>query len=100
VSPNSIHVFFPNTSTGGYTVNGVEVTSANGSGFYAGGVPAILDQNLWITYGIPATVQVDTGVLVASLDRALQPLDATVEDEKREYLERLFGDIEDIPICK
>jgi hypothetical protein len=100
VSPNSIYVLFPNASTGGYTVNGLAVTSDNGSGFYAGGVPAILDQNLWITYGIPATVQIDSGILVASLDRATQPIDSTVEEEKRQYLESLFGDIDDIPICK
>ncbi len=50
-SPSSVYVNFPTLSSGGYTVNGVEVTSAGSSGFFAGGAPAVLNSNLFITYG-------------------------------------------------
>jgi filamentous hemagglutinin family protein len=56
-SPNSIQLHFPNLGVGGYFVNGVEYTvydALSASGFLAGGVPAILGNNLLITYGLSA----------------------------------------------
>jgi hypothetical protein len=53
--PYSIWIHFPNLSSGGYFVNGTEgVVSSGSSGFYANGVPAVLDSNLHITYGLTA----------------------------------------------
>ena len=50
-SPNTIRVDFPNISSGGFFVNGVEnVVSAGTTGFFAGGVPAVLGTNLLFTY--------------------------------------------------
>ncbi|MBX9630635.1 MAG: hypothetical protein K2X67_08960 [Burkholderiales bacterium] len=48
----TVYVNYPSLSSGGYTVNGVPVTSAGSSGFFAGGAPAVLGQNLFITYGL------------------------------------------------
>ena len=53
--PDSVFINFPNLTSGGYTVNGVAVTSLDGSGFYADGLPAILGDNLHITYGDGST---------------------------------------------
>lgn len=51
-SGGSIHVNFPYLSSGGYFVDGVEGMVYNGtSGFVVGGYPAVLDTNLFITYG-------------------------------------------------
>ena len=51
-SVNSIHVDFTNVTSGGYFVNGVEGTVSSGSsGFFAGGLPAVQDQNFFVTYG-------------------------------------------------
>jgi hypothetical protein len=51
----SIWIHFPNLASGGYFVNGTEgVVSGGSSGFYANGVPAVLDSNLHITYGLTA----------------------------------------------
>ncbi|HEU0290728.1 MAG TPA: hypothetical protein VFR39_08255, partial [Burkholderiales bacterium] len=53
VSPTTINVFFPNLGSGGYFVDGVEGAVTNGNtGFFAGGQPAVLAQNLIVTYGL------------------------------------------------
>jgi hypothetical protein len=100
VSPNSIYASFPNLATGGYTVNGQEVTSLNGSGFYAGGQPAILAQNLFIDYGLVTVQQFDPGVLVTALNQATQPLADGTEEQRRRALQQAFDDIDDAPVCK
>jgi hypothetical protein len=56
VSPNSIYVNFPFLLSGGYFINKVESVvfdPVTASGFVAGGLPAIPDKNLIITYGQP-----------------------------------------------
>jgi hypothetical protein len=99
-SPDSIYVAFPNLASGGYTVNGQAVTNVDGSGFYAGGVPAILAQNLLIDYGLASLPQIDPGVLVTALNQATQPLDDGIEAQRRAQLQQAFDDIDDAPICK
>lgn len=49
-TPYSIWIHFPNLTSGGYFVNGTEEVSSGMSGFYADGLPAVLDSNLHITY--------------------------------------------------
>ena len=52
--PASVYVDFTTVPSGGYFVNGQESVTADpalGTGFYADGVPAVLDQNLFISYG-------------------------------------------------
>ncbi len=100
VSPNSIYVLFPNASTGGYFVNGVEATSLDGSGFFAGGQPAILGQNLFVEYGVPTSALVDPAVVLTALDRSTQPLGDLTDEQRRRELQALFEDIEDAPVCK
>ena len=48
----TIYVDYPTLPSGGYSVNGATVTSAGSSGFFAAGAPAVLGQNLFITYGL------------------------------------------------
>lgn len=51
--PYSIWIHFPNRYGGGYFVNGIDGAVSNGvSGFYANGIPAVLDSNLHIIYGL------------------------------------------------
>jgi hypothetical protein len=50
-SPDTIFINFPNLTSGGYTVDGQPVTALNGSGFYANDDVAILNRNLFFTYG-------------------------------------------------
>jgi filamentous hemagglutinin family protein len=100
VSASSIFVAFPNLATGGYAVDGIEAVTVGNSGFYAGGSPAILDQNLFITYGVPASALVDPNAVLTALNRSTELLgDATEEQQRRELL-ALFEDIEDAPVCK
>ena len=49
-SAASIEVTFPNLTSGGYMVNSAPVTSSGSSGFFAGGSPATLGENLIVTY--------------------------------------------------
>lgn len=53
-SPESIFVYYPNRSSGGYTVDGQAATWAGQSGFYAINQPAVLGQNLHVRYGVGA----------------------------------------------
>lgn len=61
VSPDTIYVTFPNLSSGGYLVNALQVIVDGNSGFLAGGLPAVLGTNPFITYGVSATT-LDTPV--------------------------------------
>jgi filamentous hemagglutinin family protein len=53
-SPTSINIDFPNLASGGFFVNGVHTVfdTATASGFVAGGAPAVLGQNLNVTYAL------------------------------------------------
>jgi hypothetical protein len=54
-SPDTIHLHFPTLAQGGYFINGAEgVISSGNTGFFANGLPAILGENLFITYGASA----------------------------------------------
>jgi len=75
-SANSIYVDFTNVTSGsGYFINDVDGTVSSGStGFFAGGQPAIPDQNLIVTYNgfsgivpdiLPPSVQDATNQVVA-----------------------------------
>jgi filamentous hemagglutinin family protein len=78
-SPSSIYVDFTTVTSGGYFVNGVEGTVAsNGSGFFAGGQPAILDQNLTVTYGGSSFV---SGILPPAVQQAIDLLAAVTNQQ-------------------
>ena len=62
-SPHTINLTFQGLSAGGYFVNGVEGVISTGStafdsGFFTGGVPAVLNSTMFTTYGV-----VPTGIL-------------------------------------
>lgn len=49
---NTIYLGFPLLTNNGFVVNGIQNAINNGnSGFFAGGAPAVLDTNLFVTYG-------------------------------------------------
>lgn len=86
--PTTIHLLFPMLASGGYSVNGVSGVVFDGStGFFADGSGAILGQNLLVTYGGGATIEIPTNVLFASMDDSIKPPDPekdkdVFEDEK------------------
>jgi hypothetical protein len=55
-SPDTIYLYFPNQSSGGYSVAGASAVTSGSSGFFAGGNPAVIDLNLFIRYGLSGTV--------------------------------------------
>ena len=72
-SPDTIRLFFPTLSAGGYFVNGSEgVISAGNTGFFVNGLPAVLDQNFFVTYGaaeLPPAVQQAINQVVATTNQ-------------------------------
>jgi hypothetical protein len=77
-SPTTITLFFPTLGSGGYFVNGVEGSIADdGTGFYAAGQPAILGENLLITYGGAAE-------LPPSVEQGVNQVIASTNDQKKE----------------
>jgi hypothetical protein len=55
-SPDTIYLYFPNQSSGGYSVAGASTVTSGTSGFFADGNPAVIDLNLFIRYGLSGTV--------------------------------------------
>lgn len=100
-APRAIFVTFPNRVSGGYFVNGVEgvvYDPDTSTGFVAVGNPAILDTNLFITYGGSPALIVPTDTLIVAIGRSTEPPDAVkdkdifseTEDEKKK----------DTPLCR
>jgi hypothetical protein len=91
--PDTIYLLFPNAVGGGYTIDGVEAISTGFSGFFAGGEPAVLGQNLFVTYGggggvpVGPTIVTEINALVATLDRATTP----APDNRRRDAPRIAG---------
>ncbi len=104
VSPSTIYVHFPMLTSGGYFVNGVEgvvYDQLTATGFSAGGtgVAAILDTNLFITYGgVTGTLTPPVQILIVAMGESITP----PEPEKDKDI---FGDIQDekkknAPVCR
>jgi hypothetical protein len=84
-SPTSIKLSFANLGSGGYTVNGAGVVEAGGTGFYAGGVPAVLGVNLLIAYGVTATTTLTVSdSLLAPLLNAAQKNTSSGQQKEKE----------------
>jgi filamentous hemagglutinin family protein len=92
VSPTTITVNFPNLSSGGYFVDGLEGAIGNGNtGFFAGGSPAVLDQNLIVTYGVappppppppsPPPGGTQTGEETAGVDQVISQIIASANEQ-------------------
>ncbi|MBX9903300.1 MAG: filamentous hemagglutinin N-terminal domain-containing protein [Burkholderiales bacterium] len=106
-SPTSIYVLFPNLESGGYFVNGVEGTvydAATGTGFIAGGSPAVLGSSLKVTYGGGgvvfggAALEVPTQTLIVALGESTEPPEA--EKDKDVFKETEDDKKKDAPVCK
>jgi hypothetical protein len=84
-SPTSIKLTFPSLGSGGYTVNGAGVVASGGTGFYAGGAPAVLGTNLLITYGVTATPTFTVSeTLLAPLLTAAQKNTSSEQQKEKE----------------
>lgn len=97
-SANSIYISFPQLQSGGFFVNGTPDLvwdPATGTGFFAGGLPAILGVNLKIDYGVSngllQSVIQAINTSVAAIDQSVQfddrkdkdPLKEAKNDEER-----------------
>ena len=107
VSPTTIYATFPNLTSGGYFVNGVEGTvydAASGTGFIAGGSPAVLGSSLKVTYGGGgvvfggAALEVPTQTLIVALGESTEPPEA--EKDKDVFKETEDDKKKDAPVCK
>jgi filamentous hemagglutinin family protein len=79
-SANTLRLTFANPSTGGIVINGINglvYDSATGTGFIAGGSPAVLGGSLIVTYDnntVTTTTQnVPTQTLIVALTEAIKP---------------------------
>ncbi len=87
-SANSIYISFPGLSSGGFFVNGTPDLvwdPTTGTGFFAGGVPAILGVNLKIDYGasgalLQSVVQA-INTSIAATDQSVQFDDKNKKDK-------------------
>jgi hypothetical protein len=107
ISPNSIHVSFPNGSGGGFFVNGIPnlvYDPATNTGFFTGNppVPATLGAGLVITYGsgsgiaLPSTVQQGVfGTLITALRDSINP-----PDTEKDVVDDLKSDKDKAPACR
>jgi hypothetical protein len=75
-SPTSVRVLFPLLASGGYQINGATGTvwdALTNTGFYAGGLPAVLGGSLQITYGaagLPPSVVAAINTTVAATNKS------------------------------
>ena len=101
-SEQTIFVNFPNLASGGYFVNGVESVVYDpdtSTGFVAVGNPAILDTNLFITYGgTPVTITPPTDALLVAMGESLEPPEA--EKNKDIFEETEDEKKKNAPICR
>ena len=106
VSPTTIYATFPSLASGGYFVNGVEGTvydAATGTGFIAGGSPAVLGSSLKVTYGGGvvfggAALEAPTQTLIVALGESTEPPEA--EKDKDVFKETEDDKKKDAPVCK
>ena len=92
VSPSTITVNFPTLDGGGYFVNGLEgVISDNGSGFFANEQPAVLGQNLIITYGQVMPPVVLPPAVVTDVEQTLNQVIATTNQQNNLAGGNLYG---------
>jgi hypothetical protein len=106
--PSSVYVNFTTVPSGGYFVNGQESVTADpelGTGFYADGAPAVLDQNLFITYGgvplvppasVPGVEQVVNQIVASTNQQTDEPVPTLVDDPNAGEGDK---DKKDLPVC-
>jgi hypothetical protein len=100
-SVQTIFVNFPNLTSGGYFVNGIEgvvYDPDTSTGFVALGDPAILDTNLFITYGGGPVLNIPTDALIVAMGESLEPPEA--EKNKDIFEETEDEKKKNAPICR
>jgi filamentous hemagglutinin family protein len=81
-NPTTITLDFPLLASGGYFVNGVEGAVTNGTtGFFADGSPAVLGQNLMVTYCGSGTCNGGTTSPPPAVDQALNQVVAATNQQ-------------------
>ena len=115
ISPLTIYLDLLNGTSGGYFINGIEgivYDPVTGTGFIAGGSPAVLGSNFMVTYNgvtLPPTsdllgaieeaLQVPTQTLIVATTESTTPPDA--EKEKDIFEEDVKRDKKkDAPVCR
>jgi hypothetical protein len=97
IAPTTIYLDLINAASGGYFVNGIEgvvYDPVTGTGFFAGGLPAVLGTNLVVTYGgvplppgspileaIEEALQAPTQTLIVATTESTSPPDAEKEKD-------------------
>ena len=96
-SPTSIRVLFPLLASGGFQINGAAGTVwdvITNTGFFAGGLPAVLGGSLQITYGVvglpPSVVAAINTIVDATKDKD-QKKDKDANKEKTDQDEKSVG---------
>jgi len=100
-SVQTIFVNFPNLTSGGYFVNGIEgvvYDPDTSTGFVALGNPAILDTTLFITYGGGPVLNIPTDALIVAMGESLEPPEA--EKNKDIFEETEDEKKKNAPICR
>ncbi len=95
-SANSIHLTFPQLQKGGFFVNGaadVVWDPVTGTGFFAGGLPAVLGSSLLIDYGLAnglvQSVVAAINTTIAAVDQSvISPLDKKDNDGNKEATQK------------
>ena len=97
-SPTSIRVLFPLLASGGFQINGAAGTVwdvITNTGFFAGGLPAVLGGSLQITYGaavgLPPSVVAAINTIVDATKDKDQKKDKDANKEKTDQDEKSVG---------
>jgi hypothetical protein len=115
IAPTTIYLDLINAASGGYFVNGIEgvlYDPVTGTGFFAGGLPAVLGTNLVVTYGgvplppgsslleaIEEALEVPTQTLIVATNESTKPPEA--EKEKDVFTSEEKKDKKkEAPVCK
>jgi hypothetical protein len=104
-SPQTIHLTFPNGTSGGFFVNGIEgvvFDPVTNTGFFANGSPAVPGDSLQVVYGsgalspTPTAPATPTNTLIVALNESTKPPDA--EKDKNVFKEAEAE--KDAPVCR
>ncbi len=100
--PLTIYLTFPKGLSGGYFINGIEgvvYDPATGTGFIAGGNPAILGTNLKVTYnGVVPTLSPPTDTLIVAMGESTKPPDP--DKDKDIFKEQEDDEKKNAPVCR
>jgi len=103
-SPSTINLYFPNGSSSGFFVNGVQgiTDDGSGAGFFVLGAPAVVGTNMFVTYGTPATVtNAPVDNLIVALTQSTKPPEGQQSTGAKNEDEDLKKNAKkDAPVCR